>query len=124
MRCLERNKTGFEYLPYSGLETDLNSDGEHTGEFHREYGTAVPYKGNISVPGGRENQTFYGEDLRYTHTLVMDNPKVDIQESGLIRWNDELYDIVAVRRSINSVLIALRKQTGEHEDPYVPDGDD
>ena len=120
MKCLRRNKTKFEYLPYDGVETDLNEHGEHTGEFHRQYGTPVQYKGNISSPSGREVQTFYGEDIRYTHTLVMDNPDIAIDEYGVILWKGDLYDIRSVKRSMNSVSIALHKQTKEHVDPYAP----
>ena len=130
MRCLERNKREFEYLPYTGTETDLNAFGEHTGELEREYGTPVRYKGNISTPSGKVNQTFYGDDIRYTHTLVMEDPNVPINEYGLIRYNGETYSIEAVRPSLNAVSIALRKQTTVNSDPYVepeeeeqPEGD-
>lgn len=123
MKCLRQNMTKFEYLPYDGVETDLNDDGEHTGEFHRNYGDPIPYKGNISTPSGKVNQTFYGDDIRYTHTLVMDNPDVDIHEGGVIRWKGNLYDVQAVRPSLNSVSIALRQQTKVHEDPYIPEND-
>lgn len=116
MKCLRRNMTEFEYLPYDGTETDLNEYGEHTGEFHPTYGDPVPMKGNISVPSGRVNQTFYGQDIRYTHTLVMDNPNVGISEQGVVRWKGDLYDVQAVRPSINFVSIALRKQTKNHAD--------
>lgn len=119
MRCLERNKTDFEYLPYDGTETDLNEYGEHTGELHRTYGDPVAYRGNISTPSGQVNQSFYGDDVRYTHTLVMDNPNVEMDESGLIRWKGDLYEIRARRPSLNVVSFALRKQTVEHDDPYV-----
>ena len=122
MRCLRRNMTEFEYLPSSGVETDLNEDGEHTGEFHLDYGTPVSYKGNISSPSGHMNQTFYGMDLRYTHTLVMENPSVPIDEYGLIRWKDELYEILAVRPSLNSISIALRRKTKAPQDPTGPVG--
>ena len=124
MRCLERNKTAFEYLPYMGVVEDVTEDGDHTGEYHEQYGTAVPYKGNISVPSGHTNQAFYGEDIRYTHTLVMDDPNVDINEYGLIRWKGELYDITAVRRSLNAVSVAMKKQTVDHPDTYVPENTD
>lgn len=125
MKCLERNKTSFEYLPYDGVETDLNEYGEHTGEFHRQYGKAVPYKGNISSPSGQTMYMFYGDDVRYTHTLVMDNPNVDINEYGLIRWKGDLYEIRARKPSLNAVSFALRKQTVANDDPYVePEGDD
>lgn len=114
MKCLERNKTEFEYLPYSGVESDLNEYGEHTGEFHREYGNAVKMKGNISAPSGRVNQTFYGDDIRYTHTLVMDDPNVGIKESGLIRWKGDLYKIQAARPSLNVISFALHRQTSDY----------
>jgi hypothetical protein len=124
MKCLRRNMTEFEYLPYDGTMTDLNDDGEHTGEFHPAYGDPIPMRGNISMPSGHVNQMFYGQDIRYTHTLVIDNPDTEITESGKIRWKKELYDIQAVRPSINFVSIAMRQQTKDNYEPYVPeDGD-
>ena len=114
MKLLRRNTTEFEYLPYSGSDTDLNKEREHTGEFSPMYDNPITYRGNISAPSGKENQTFYGEELRYTHTLVMDDPNAEINEYGLIRWNGDLYDIVAVRPSLNVMSIALRKQTKDH----------
>lgn len=116
MRLLKRNLTDIEYLPYNGVGSDLNDDGEHTGEFHPSYGTAVPYRGNISVPSGTANQTFYGLDTRYTHVLIIDDKDAGIDETGLIRYNGALYDIVAVRPSINVLSVALRKQTVNHAD--------
>ena len=114
MRLLVRNTTEFEYLPNPGTESDLNDDGEHTGEFYPDYGNPVTYRGNISSPNGNTNQTFYGEDIRYTHTLLMDKPDADINEYGVIRWKGELYDIAAIRPSLNVLSIALRKQTVDH----------
>lgn len=121
MRILLRNTTKFEYLPYTGLETDLNEDGEHTGDFRQKLGEPKEYRGNISTPSGQTQPMMYGEDIRYTHTLVMDKPDVEISEYGVIRWKGELYDITAVRRSINAVSIALKKQTVDHGEPYEPE---
>ena len=121
MKLLRRNMTQFEYLPSNGTMTDLNDDGEHTGEFHPEYGTAVTYKGNISSPSGHTVQQFYGEDIRYTHTLLMDKPDAEINEYGMIRWKGELYEITAVRPSLNVLSIALRKITGTVEDEQPED---
>ena len=125
MKLLRRNTTEFEYLPHSGMESDLNSDGEHTGEFHPVFGEAVTYRGNISAPSGQTKQQFYGEDVRYSHTLVMDRPDVPITELGKIRWKGELYAIAAVRPSLNVLNIALRKETTltEDEDPEGPEGE-
>jgi len=136
MRLLHRNLKEFEYLPWLGTETDLNEDGEHTGEYRPvNYGEPVKYRGNISMPSSRTNQMFYGMDIRYTHVLVMDDPDADIQETGLIRWKGHLYDIKAVRPSLNLLSIALRRQTEDHADdepeepetpvePEDPDGDE
>ena len=120
MRLLIRNMTTFEYFPYDGVGTDLNSDGEHTGEFHPSYGDPETYRGNISTPSGQTTHTFYGEDIRYTHTLVMDKD-VGIQEQGIIRWKGNLYEVTAVRPSINSVSIALRRMTADMGIPYIPE---
>lgn len=124
MRLLRRNTTEFEYLPHTGVESDLNEDGEHTGEFHPVYGEAVTYRGNISAPNGQTRQQFYGEEVRYTHTLVMDKPDTPITELGRVRWRGDLYTIQAVRPSLNVLNIALRRVTRltEDEDPEGPEG--
>lgn len=114
MRLLRRNLTDFEYLKLIG-SSDLNEFNEHTGEYHPEYDDPVEYRGNISMPNGQVNQMFYGTDTRYTHILLMEDPKTDIEETGLIRWKGELYDIMAVRPSLNSLSVALRKRTSYTE---------
>lgn len=121
MRCLRRNMTPFEYLPYTGNETDLNKDGEHTGTFRPEYGEPIEYRGHISVPSGQTAQQFYGEDIRYSHTLIMDKPDLPFDELGQIRWKGETYDIVAVRRSKNFLNVALRQQTRNRAEMDPPD---
>ena len=121
MKLQKRNLTKFEYLPYTGVDTDLNDDNEHTGEFHHEYGTPIEMEGNISSPSGHTNQTFYGEDIQYTHTLVLDNPNAKIDEYGLVQWKDATYEITAVRPSLNVLSVALRKRTVDHAPPPDPD---
>ena len=117
MRLLKRNTTEFEYLAQTGTSTDVNDDGEHTGEFHPVYADPVTYRGNISSPSGHTAQQFYGEEVRYTHTLVMDKPDIPIKETGVIRWKNELYDITAVRSSLNVLNVALRKKESPEEEP-------
>lgn len=120
MRLLKRNTTAFEYLPNDGVSSDLNQAGEHTGEFQLVDGEAVSYRGNISIPSGQSNWTFYGLEGRYTHTLVMDNPNVDIHEGGVVRWKGNKYDVIAVRPSLNAISIALRQQTENHAERDDP----
>lgn len=117
LRNLRRNETKFEYLPPDGVTTDLNDDGEHTGDFETKHGDPVPYRGNISMPSGSISQNFFGTDTRYTHVLIMDDPDADISELGMIRWKDELYEIRAVRPSLNALSVALRKKTANHAEP-------
>lgn len=131
MRLLKRNLTVFEYIPYTGNETDIDPEtGLHTGEPVPEMGEPIEYEGNISTPSLLVNQTFYGEDIRYTHVLVMDDPEAEIDENGVIRWEGDLYDIRAVRPSLNVLSVALRKQTknnaesGETEEPENPEETD
>lgn len=122
MRLLIRNRTEFDYYAYSGLQSDLDENGLHTGEWKPLYDERpVTYKGNISIPSGRTVQAFDGLEIRYTHVLVMDDPNVDISETGYIEWKNRKYDITAVRRSINSVSIALHQRTEDHGDQYKGD---
>ena len=125
MRLQQRNCRKMEYLPFLG-ETDVDPDtGMHTGEPVMQYGDPVELKGNISVPSRRTDATFYGEDVRYTHELLLPLKRkgLQIEEYGLIRFQDDLYDIRAVRPSLNFVSIALQKQTVNHGEAPEPYGD-
>ena len=115
MRLQLRNCTKFTYRPFLE-ETDIGSDGLHTGEYRPEYGRSVEYYGNINPPGGVAQQTMFGLDVRYTHVLLMDNPNADIREDGLIIWKGDEYEIRAIRPSINVLAIALRKRSMNRAD--------
>jgi hypothetical protein len=114
VRNLKRNETDFEYIPPDGETSDLNENGEHTGEFYQKHGTPVSMRGNISMPSGSISQQFFGTDTRYTHVLLLDNPNADISELGMVRWKGSLYAITAVRPSLNAMSVALRKKTDDH----------
>lgn len=128
MKNLKRNVTAFEYLPYTGRSSDIDENGDHDGDPHPVYGAPVTYRGTISAPSGYTNPTFYGRDIRYTHTLIMTNMKADIRESGIIRWNGNLYEVRAVSPSLNVLNIALRRMTVDEtviEEPVSqPEADD
>lgn len=117
MKCLKRNMTKFEYLPPDGESSDVNEAGEHTGDFYPTHSNPVPMEGNISTPSGNISQDFFGTDTRYTHVLVMDDPDTDISELGMIRWKGNLYEIRAVRPSLNALSVALRKKTADNAEP-------
>jgi len=122
MRLLIRNRTEFEYYAYTGVDSDVDEEtGMHTGIWKPVYDDPITYKGNISAPSGSAIQAFDGLDIRYTHVLVMDNPNVDIKETGYIVWKENTYDVTAVRPSLNSVSIALHQRTVNNGDQYKDD---
>ena len=118
MKLLKRNCKEFEYYAYTGLDSDLNSDGLHTGVWQPIYADPVTYVGNISTPSGSAVQAFDGLDIRYSHVLVMDDPDADIEETGYVRYKGKRYDITAVRPSLNVLSVALRQRTKNHGDQY------
>ena len=125
MHNLKRNETVFEYLPPDGETSDLNDNGEHTGEFYPVHRRPVSFRGNISTPSGYITQNFFGTDERYTHVLIMDDPQEAISTLGQIRWMGDLYEIRAVRPSINTLSVALRRKTKNNveDEPEQTDGE-
>ena len=111
MKGLKRNQTKFLYRPYLG-ESDYDPETDtHTGEPEVQYGDSVECEGSISAPSAFANQTLFGIDTRYTHVLLMDDPKADIKATGLVEWEGSTYEVRAVRPSLNVLAVALRKQT-------------
>ena len=108
MKLLKRNTTEFTYTAYSGKVEVLNN-GKHTGKFELSYADPVTYCGNISIPSGNVYQQLFGIETAYTHVLLMDNPDADIREDGLIQWKGKVYEIKAVRPSLNVLAVALRQ---------------
>lgn len=113
MRLLKRNTTVFEYRPQTGEEEVLIND-HHTGNMKPIYGDPVQYRGNISAPSGFVTDQLFGIDIKYTHVLLMDKPDADIEETGLIDWKGAVYEIKAVRPSLNVLAVALKKQTANN----------
>lgn len=103
-------------MPYTGLESDLDDDGLHTGVPHVIYGDPVTYVGNISTPSGSAVQAFDGLEIRYSHVLVMDNPNASICEHGKVKYNKRMYTVTAVRPSMNVLSVALLADTVDNGD--------
>lgn len=119
MILLARNCTTFDYYKYTGLDSDLDENNLHTGIWKPVYDDPVTYKGNISAPSGAASQAFDGLEVRYTHILLMDDPNADISETGKIKWKDRMYQITAVRPSMNVLSVALLAETVNHGDQYT-----
>ena len=113
MRLLKRNTVSFDYRKYLG-EQEILKNGHHTGNYAPAYSDPIQYRGNISAPSGFATDQLFGINTQYTHVLLMDKPDADIEESGLIEWKDAIYEIKAVRPSLNVLAVALKKQTANH----------
>lgn len=108
MRNLKRWTNEFIYQPYVG-KTEIMKDGKHTGKFQVSYGSDVQYSGTFSAPNGQAAKELFGIDISYTHVLIMDNPNADIKEDGLIHWKNNVYEVKAVRPSMNILTVALKR---------------
>lgn len=124
MRLLRRNTIEVIYSEYYGLETDLNEDGLHTGEFKPVRYVTKYIRGTMSTPSGSAAQTFAGLETRYSYVFVMDDPNPGIDEHGRILWNGKWYDVVAVRSSINFTSIALKECATDDSDQFIFGEDD
>lgn len=112
MRLLKRQETSFAYMPYLGKQEILDN-GRHTGRYGIRYGGRETYRGNVALPTGYVQATWFGIDSDYTHILLMDDPKAPIREEGIIEWRNDTYLIRAVRPSDNFLSIAMRKVTAD-----------
>lgn len=112
MKLLRRNTVAFQYRPFKG-EAD-NGAGTDGGDYRPVYGDPIDYRGNISPPGGLVTDNLFGLGVNYSHVLVMDDPDADIDEYGIVEWNGASYDVVAVRKSLNVLSVALRQRTANH----------
>lgn len=110
MKLLRRNTTQFQYRALTG-EEEILKNGLHTGNMKPIYAESVTYRGNISAPSGFATDNLFGVNTQYTHVLVMDKPDTDISEDGLIDWKGDVYEVKAVRPSLNVLSVALKKRT-------------
>lgn len=114
MKLLKRNLTEFEYMAYLG-KTEVTVDDKHTGRWTVQYGDPVVYHGMIDVPTGYVQNQLFGINTDYSHVLLLDDPDADIKEAGRIRWKNALYEIKAVRQSLNVLSVALKKLTATEQ---------
>lgn len=110
MRLQKRNTTVFDYRAYLG-ESEVIRNGLHSGNAEPVYDSPVQKHGSISSPYGFATNQLFGIDTKYTHILLMDRVDPDIVENGLIDWKGAVYEITAVRPSLNVLAVALKKRT-------------
>ena len=107
MRLLKRNLTEFEHLAYKGKEEVL-SNGRHTGRWTVNYADPAVYRGTIGLPSGYVAKEMFGLNLDYTHVLLMDDRGAVIKVEDRIAYDGDQYEILAVRKSLNFLTIAMK----------------
>ena len=130
MRCLARNKSTFFYALHEGQIELIDEYGNATGQYSVKYGDPVRMCGNVSAAQGEIQSRQFGESETYDKVLVLDKPKVPIDEYSIL-WVDSRPELTAeghlalndkgevktphdyivkkVARSLNSVSIAISK---------------
>lgn len=122
MRSLIRNQVVFHYAPYIEKRELTDEYGNLSGEFELIYGEPVKVLGNISAAQGETQTRQFGESEIYDKVIVLDNPKIPIDEYSIL-WVDREpmrskggtkkvahdYVVKKIARSLNSVSIAVSK---------------
>ena len=126
MRGLKRNKVELWYQQYdanipiyeTGLDGNLVLDpvtGEPllTGDFTTKYKDPISFEANVSPARSEASTDPFGVDVKYDKTISSCEPRYDA-DGTLI--NEADYKVVKVAKSLNSLLIAIKKRTeGEDE---------
>ena len=122
MQALAQNKQPIWYALYTG-KTDLIVGGLKTGEKDASYTDPVKIWVNVSASRGTADIEQFGINENYERTICTDDVECPIAEDSLL-WvgieptdgqtqNPHNYKVVRVARSLNSVLIAIRKVSVE-----------
>ncbi|MBR1852659.1 MAG: hypothetical protein IJ794_05875 [Lachnospiraceae bacterium] len=138
MRSLKKNQQKLWFATHSNqitiYETDGagniiydNIDGEQIPRIKAEragYNNPVPFYANISAAKGTSDAEVFGVALDYTKTVSTTDMTLSISETSIIWFETEPvyrqdgtvdeasagYSVVAVARSLNNVVYALKKR--------------
>lgn len=137
MRTLKRNKTTLWYQLYKGntpiYETDLNGnvifdpvtgDPLLTGDYESGYENPVMFYANVSPARSEASTDPFGVNVEYDKTICTCDLSLPIDELSMLYVDKEPefdasgnvankpdYKVVKVARSLNSLLIAIKKVT-------------
>lgn len=137
MRSLKKNMQKLHYSIYSEQITiyEKDSDGNIYGEIDGElypriiaekavYSEPTEFYANISAANGSSDSEVFGVSLNYTKTISTTDMSLPISETSLIWFETEPvikddgtvdessadYAVVAVARSLNNVVYAIKKR--------------
>lgn len=120
MRILERNKSTFYYLLYTGKTPVLDEDENETGEYDVGYGEPVEMRANVSAATGQSQVEQFGNLENYDKVIVTDDMTCPINENTVLFIDKEPsydalgkpqydYTVKRVAKSLNSISIAVSK---------------
>lgn len=117
MRALRRNKQKIYYSLLSTNAEIVDDNGLNTGEYENTYTTPASVNVNVSASKGSSYEQLFGTDLNYTKQIVSDKD-LGFDENTILWVNKEAvvssaitphnYNVVAVAKSLNSVVYAIR----------------
>lgn len=123
MRSLRRNKKPLYYATYDKKIPVTDENGDFTGDEETVYSNPFPFYENISPAKGSSQEEVFGKSLDYSRTVSTCNMSLPIDEFSRI-WIETIpvlksdgtadgdsadYSVVAIARSLNSVVYALKK---------------
>ena len=123
MRSLRRNRRPLYYATYNDKIPVLDEDGFDTGETTTGYSKPVVFYENASPAKGTSQEEVFGKSLDYSRTISTCNMTLPIDEfsriwiesnpilnpDGTADGDSADYSVVAIARSLNSVLYAIKR---------------
>lgn len=123
MRSLRKNQQHLYYATYNNKIPITDENGDFTGDEETGYSSPVSFYANISPAKGNSQEEVFGKNLDYSRTVVTCDITLPIDEFSLI-WIETKpvlksdgtadgdsadYSVVAIARSLNTVVYALKK---------------
>lgn len=121
MRSLSKNRQLVWVASPIGREPERDADGFATGDYTETYSAPKRLLVNVSANRGAASEQPFGAELDYTKTMASAGD-MGLREGDLV-WQDTVppdgendgatadYAVVAVARSLNGTLVAMRAVT-------------
>lgn len=132
MHSLRRNQKPLYYATYNNKIPITDEDGFDSGETITGYSKPVVFHANISPAKGVSQEEVFGKSLDYSRTISTCDMLLPIDEfsriwiesspilnpDGTADGDSADYSVVAIARSLNSVLYAIKKLPKNKEVNY------
>ena len=109
MKLLNRNKRSFTYKTLLGTVECVDSNNQYTGEKRTVYSTPVTMTGNVGIAHGTAGVTYFGTYTNYDISIYLE-PTTSINESTIITYNGDEYNVTKVGQSLTHTIVACKKK--------------